>query len=137
MSKLITWVHSKLNHIFLHNIKTDILKYLGNTQNTDDTYRNQVLFLESTFPFHGKFNLEKAVNELVDCGYIDRSQSYLSLTNEGEHLLKCYNRFYHRGVLSKITWWFKNNLECPWKLLWICILLMVFLAHLILLIFLL
>ncbi|MCD6055482.1 MAG: hypothetical protein K0R12_444 [Gammaproteobacteria bacterium] len=137
MSKLITWSHKKLNNIFLHNIKTDILKHLDDIQKTEAIYRNHGLFLDSLFPFYGKQNLEKAVNELVDCGYLDRSQSHLSLTNEGEHLLKCYNRFYYRGILSKITWWFKNNLECPWKLLWICMLLVVFFVHLLLLIFLL
>jgi hypothetical protein len=118
------WIHKKLNNLFEGTIKMDILTHLAKFKKQDDRYLNHMLVLKSMLTNYEETNITKAKEELKACGYIGYSthmQSQLYITQEGNDLLTQYNQFYNKGMLGKITWWFKNSFEGPWKIVWLLI----------------
>ncbi|HSW93814.1 MAG TPA: hypothetical protein VLJ15_05585 [Gammaproteobacteria bacterium] len=116
------WLHRKLDDFFEPKIKMDVLSELLKYQKPDESYMNHVSVLIGRLSSWKKENVQRAINELINCGYVRRSDivaSQLYITTEGKGLFKEYNQFCNKGILDKITWWYDNRFKGVWKLLWI------------------
>lgn len=118
---LLGWLHRRLDASFETKIKVDILAELFKFQKPEELFMNHAPVLCDRLPNYEKSKVLIAIGELKSCGYVGGSDTIKSqryITGEGKELLKQYNQFLHKGLLSKLTWWFKNHLEGLWRIIW-------------------
>lgn len=116
------WLHQKFNNSFETKIKIDVLSKFNQYQKANEFFMNHTPRLLDKLPFHKKDKVHTALNELKSCGYIGGSDTITSphhIIEEGKVLLKEYNQFLNKGILSKVTWWYHNKFKGMWKLLWL------------------
>jgi hypothetical protein len=117
--RLIDWLHKKFNNQYMDPVHSDLLAHLAEHHNERDFYLNYMLVIPDMLNQHDKTSLIKAKDELISCGFAgcgSTLKSQIHITPAGKAMLQQYNRFRIRPLLRKMTWWFTNHCDGPWKI---------------------